>query len=383
MEEKCWRLKGEKVLQPEVMAFLVSKSSTNAGKSWEELKEFYEINEENFTTLFGYCNEWIKVHLYPSKSSTLKLPLKALSYLTWIHEAKMGSGSGVQSKMPWKIVSDGPLLEGLSSFSKYTEQWSVGVLVLETILQQPTEHVWNTESFGKVFRAILELNMEAESFGLVVFLSVEKVSCLLQAINEIGFHFSYNIGSYKRDCDDTNLFENALCDMVIAGVVHKSLDYDIHNVLPGNKPTITYDSAEMESDENEEKEAEEENNATRDPHFLSSLIQYLCRPDQCIIDAFTNGVACIESLSLKRQALVFVSNQIEETEVIGKCSKLVSDSKEIRLWAKLEEEANPPEQEAPLPIEKGPIGLQNISDIQDAEAWMQMMATKEAGQKAQ
>ena len=82
MEEKCWRLKGEKVLQPEVMAFLVSKSSTNAGKSWEELKEFYEINEENFTTLFGYCNEWIKVHLNPSKSSTSKLPLTALSYLT-------------------------------------------------------------------------------------------------------------------------------------------------------------------------------------------------------------------------------------------------------------------------------------------------------------
>ena len=80
---------------------------------------------------------------------------------------------------------------------------------------------------------------------------------------------------------------------------------------------------------------------------------------------------------------MFVSNQIEESEVIGKCSKLVSDSKEIRLWAKLEEEANPPEQETPLPIEKGPIGLQNISDIQDAEAWMQMMATKEAGQKAQ
>ena len=80
------------------MAFLVSKSSTNVGKSWEKLKEFYEINEENFTTLFGYCNEWIKVRL--GKSLTSKLPLTALSYLTWIHEAKMGSGSGIQSKMP-------------------------------------------------------------------------------------------------------------------------------------------------------------------------------------------------------------------------------------------------------------------------------------------
>ena len=78
-----------------------------------------------------------------------------------------------------------------------------------------------------------------------------------------------------------------------------------------------------------------------------------------------------------------MSNQIGETKVIGKCPKLVLDSKEIRLWVKLEEEVNPPEKETPLPIEKGPIGLQNISDNQDAEAWMQMMATKEAGQKAQ
>ena len=31
----------------------------------------------------------------------------------------------------------------------------------------------------------------------------------------------------------------------------------------------------------------------------------------------------------------------------------------------------------------GPIGLQNILDIQDVEAWMQMMATNEAGQKTQ